>query len=181
MSLVSHLAISSETQDVLDCLALRGEDYERILRRIEPIAGNLENEDALHKWFSGNYQMLGFTGVKQENRVGCPDFVMYQGTKAWRIELEVCASSFIHHKHKAENVDLVVCMYHDRSLPVRTLALNPLGHPPKKGSRIHLRISDDLLTRIRDRHFRRKGDLAHFFTEAAEHYMKCPEVKKKVK
>ena len=44
---------------------------------------------------------------------------------------------------------------------------------------LNVKISDELEQRVRDRYVRKKGDIKVVVKDALEHYMKCPEVKKK--
>jgi hypothetical protein len=158
---------------------MTAEDYESLTRRMLVLAEDFDNEHAFHRWFSRNYNVVGFTSVKQDNRSNFPDFVLCRGSQLWRVELEVLASRFIVHRHDPERVDLVICLHKDCSLTVPTLELNPLGRPPEKGHALTVKISDELERKVRDQYIRKKGDIEFFFAEAILHYMKCPRVKKK--
>lgn len=78
----------------------------------------IRNESDLRNWFKKNYKKLGFTKIIKHDEGKFPDFLMLEGNKKIRVELEVKSSNFILHKHPVNRVDKVVCAIKDVELEV---------------------------------------------------------------
>tara|TARA_Y100000310_G_C20482744_1_gene715480 strand:- start:253 stop:735 length:483 start_codon:yes stop_codon:yes gene_type:complete len=83
----------------------------------------IRNELDLTNWFKQNYKKLGFSKIIKFNSSSFPDFIMLEGNKEIRIELEMKSSNFILHKHPINEVDRVICVTEDQKLPIPTIII----------------------------------------------------------
>ncbi len=83
----------------------------------------IKDELDFHRWFKKNYNKLGFTKIKSYNKK-FPDFIMLEGDKEVKVELEVLSSNFILHKHNPKKVDKVICINQDVKLKVPTIIVD---------------------------------------------------------
>jgi len=78
----------------------------------------IRNELDFINWFKKNYQKLGFSKILKSNPNGFPDFIMLEGDKKVRVELEIKSSNFNLHNHPIKDVDKVICIIEDIKLDV---------------------------------------------------------------
>jgi len=109
------------------------------------------NEEEFRKWFKKNFMIFGFSKIIEERKTkaGSPDFIMESDNKPIRVELETLSSHFIEHKHKKEEIDLVICLVNNRKLPVKTLELVSFGFNKKYYDVTSIRLSKELKKRLR--------------------------------
>ena len=84
----------------------------------------IQGEGDMRLWFKDNYHKLGYDEILKSSTNSTPDYVMGRKKKKVRVELEVFASNFVHHGHTPKEVDEVVCVYHDRAVPVEVITVN---------------------------------------------------------
>lgn len=83
----------------------------------------IRNESDFRNWFKKNYKKLGFSEILKSNTKGCPDFIMLEGDKKVKVELEIKTSNFILHKHSRKKVDKIICAIEDIKLKVPTIKI----------------------------------------------------------
>jgi len=83
----------------------------------------IRNESDFRNWFKKNYKKLGFSKILKSSTKSCPDFVMLEGDKEIKVELEIKSSNFNLHHHSEEEVDKVVCAFEDVKLNVPTIVV----------------------------------------------------------
>lgn len=84
----------------------------------------IRNEKDFENWFKKNYKKLGFSKIIRYNQQRFPDFVVMQGNKKVKIELEIKSSNFLLHKHPINKVDKVICIEKDADLNIPIILLN---------------------------------------------------------
>jgi len=84
----------------------------------------IRNESDLNNWFKKNYKKLGFSKIIRYDIGKFPDFIVQEGNKKMRVELEIKSSNFLLHKHPKNKVDKVVCIEKDVDLEIPIIELN---------------------------------------------------------
>lgn len=83
----------------------------------------IRNEADLKNWFMKNYKKLGYSKILRHDRGIFPDFIMLEGDKKVRVELEIKSSNFLLHKHPISKVDRVICIKKDVKLNIPIIEL----------------------------------------------------------
>ncbi len=83
----------------------------------------IRNESDFARWFRKNYKKVGFDVVIKDNKDKFPDFIMLEGDKKVRVELEIKSSNFLLHKHPISKVDRVICIKKDVELGIPIVEL----------------------------------------------------------
>ncbi|MBU0530497.1 MAG: hypothetical protein ABIH52_04020 [Candidatus Aenigmatarchaeota archaeon] len=82
-------------------------------------------EDCICNWFEKNYKQLGFEKILRRQWNKTPDYIVLKNGKEVKVEIEYLASSFIQHKHKISEADIVICCKNDVELKgVKVIALD---------------------------------------------------------
>jgi len=102
----------------------------------------IRNESEFEKWFEKNFRRLGYVKILKKNKYKFPDYIMMRNNEKIRVELELRSSNFILHKHPIEQVDEVVCIEKDNSLPKKIIKVGGLTYEPKKVKRVNIALDD---------------------------------------
>jgi len=93
------------------------------------------SEDIADAFFEKYFKKMGFSEIKKGTPNRTPDYIAIRNSKQVKVEIEGFSSSFISHKHKREDVDVVVCLIKDVELPnIEVLSIidlfgwEPIGH-----------------------------------------------------
>ncbi len=115
------------------------------------LSKKFNNEEEFRRWFKKNFMIFGFSKIIEErkNKAGSPDFIMESNNKPIGVELETLSSHFIDHKHKKEEIDLVICLVNNRKLPVKTIELMNFEFNKKYYDVTSIRISKKLKKELR--------------------------------
>jgi len=84
----------------------------------------IRNESDLQNWFKKSYKKIGFSKIIRYDEGGFPDFVVLEGNKKVKIELEIKSSNFLLHKHPIKKVDKVICIEKDVNLKIPIIELS---------------------------------------------------------
>lgn len=83
----------------------------------------IRNEADFARWFRKNYKKIGFNAIIKDNKDRFPDFIMLEGDKEVRVELEIKSSNFLLHKHPISEVDKILCIKKDIELSIPIVEL----------------------------------------------------------
>lgn len=83
----------------------------------------IKDESDFRNWFKKNYKKLGFSKIIKSNK-SFPDFIMLEGGKRVKVELEIKSSNFNLHNHPIKKVDKVVCIIEDVKLKIPTIKVD---------------------------------------------------------
>lgn len=83
----------------------------------------IKNELEFQDWFKRNFKKFGFSRIVRHNHKSFPDFIMQEGDKKVRVELEIKSSNFILHKHPISKVDKIICIKKDLELGIPIIEL----------------------------------------------------------
>ncbi|MBU2104716.1 MAG: hypothetical protein KKF67_03000 [Nanoarchaeota archaeon] len=84
----------------------------------------IKNESDFKNWFKKNYKKIGFSKIIKSSTKSCPDFIMLEGNKEVKVELEIKTSNFLMHNHSSNNVDKVICVIEDIKLEIPTIKID---------------------------------------------------------
>ena len=88
------------------------------------------SEADVEKYFEAQHKELGFTRILKKQHDRTPDYICLRNGKKVKVELEYLSSSFIQHRHKVEDVDVVICVSKDKEIPgVEIIALDHVLKP----------------------------------------------------
>lgn len=82
------------------------------------------SEGYVTHWFESNFEKLGFEKILKKQHNKTPDYIMLKDGREVKVEAEFLSSDFIRHKHRVEDVDVVVCAKKDVTLPVKVIELS---------------------------------------------------------
>ena len=84
-------------------------------------------EGLVTNWFEKNFNLLGFIKIVKNVNI-TPDYFAYTDEINFKkVECEFFSSSFIKHRHKIKDVDIVLCAFADVPLPVDIICLENFG------------------------------------------------------
>ena len=76
-------------------------------------------EGDIIEWFQENHKSLGFEVILRKQWNKTPDFITLRNGKETKVEIEYRSSSFLKHRHKLSEADVVVCCVKDVELDKR--------------------------------------------------------------
>jgi len=85
-------------------------------------------EEKLSKWFSSNYKLFGINKILKKNKHICPDYVVEFNSKKIKIEIETLSGNYYLHKHRTSQVDVVICIKKNKSLPVPVIEIKDFNY-----------------------------------------------------
>jgi predicted DNA-binding ribbon-helix-helix protein len=121
-------------------VAQRNTTYEDLIEELIEIYDQViefKSEREFSQWFEQNFNLFGFKEIISKNK-GTPDYYVkdFNG-KTKKVELELCAQDFIQHRHKKEDVDIIVALFSKDEKSVEgipTLVLNTFHSRPHKNT-----------------------------------------------
>lgn len=111
-------------------------------------------EGGVVAYFEVHHKELGFTHILKKQTDRTPDFICLRNGKEVKVEIEYFSSSFFAHRHKVEDVDVVICASKDKE--IAEVEIITLDHVLKPYWSLHLwekyyRNHPDLLRRLEKR------------------------------
>jgi len=132
------IQLSDDLRQRLKLLVVqRNTTYEKLINELIDVYENIVNfksEKEFSEWFEKNYSLFGFKEIVSKNKGLTPDYVVkdFNG-RIKKVELELFAEDFINHKHKKEDVDIIVALFSkdEKSInEIPTLTLNTFCPKP---------------------------------------------------
>lgn len=109
------IQISDELRKRLETLAsYRKVAYDELFNNLLSLCESaifLKTEKEFAEWFERSYRVFGFERVIKKNKFGTDYALEDFNGKNVRVELELLAQHFIFHKHKPQDVDVVICAH----------------------------------------------------------------------
>ena len=149
------IQISDELRKRLKILAsYLDATYEQLIEKFLDIYEKevpFKSEAEFAHWFEENLDFFGFKKVLIKNLHGTPDYIVedWNGGKV-KVEIELIANSFVQHRHKKEDVDVIVAAYSSKQeindIPVLSGSIIPTNVYSKvKGQKSLMVILPDYL------------------------------------
>jgi hypothetical protein len=182
------IQLSDDLRQRLKLLAAhRNTNYENLINELIDVYENIVNfksEKEFAEWFEQNYSLFGFKEIVNKNKGKTPDYIVKDlNGKIKKVELELFAEDFITHKHKKEDVDIIVALFSkdEKSInEIPTLSLNAFR--PKPNNRFTFMCDEKLLIEFKQIAIGEKKRFSELFEEVIkwgiENYKKS-KVKKK--
>jgi hypothetical protein len=120
---LTTISVSKQTHDEIQSIGYKGENFDEAINKLITFTKKFGSEQEFSNWFKENYYLFGFDSIIKENPRIFPDFIVKNGDKELRVELETHSSNFIMHKHNPNEVDLVICLVKNKELPVKTIEI----------------------------------------------------------
>jgi hypothetical protein len=144
------IQLSDDLRQRLKLLVVqRNTTYENLINELIDVYENVVNfksEKEFANWFEQNYSLFGFKEIVNKNKGITPDYIVkdFNG-KIKKVELELFAEDFINHKHKKEDVDIIVALFSKDEKPVDGIPTLTLNTFRSKHNRVTFVCDEELL------------------------------------
>ncbi len=151
------IQLSDDLRQRLKLLAVqRNANYESLIEELMDVYETIvefKSEREFAEWFEQNFSLFGFKEIISKNKK-TPDYLIRDfGGKVKKVELELCAQDFVTHKHKKEDVDMIVALFSkdEKSIEgIPTLVLNTFNARPQR-NRVTFVCDEKLWVELRKR------------------------------
>lgn len=87
-------------------------------------------EEEVVRYFEAHYKELGFSRIIKKQHDRTPDFICLKNGKEVKVEIEYLSSGFVQHRHRIEDVDVIICVTMDKEIKgVEVITLDHIMKP----------------------------------------------------